>query len=248
MTYETIECLQDNGLEVIVDLEHAMDAACGRRENGNDCDPDFSQHSLDYFHQIVAQCAGQQVSRIVVCDTTGGANPTRSAKSSKALCGVTPAPASAFTATPIAASESPMPAPRSLPEPLRSKAPSRHRRTLRQREPDHRHRQHATERRSRVCNSRVTCWTDKSGSLGLLGLRSRTAARHAHRRPRRIRHMGRHARQQRTQKPRRLSLVRSRACRRQSQSSASTANRAAPTSSCSLRPWAFRSTPRRRRP
>jgi len=32
MTYETVACLQENGLEVIVDLEHAMDAACGRRE------------------------------------------------------------------------------------------------------------------------------------------------------------------------------------------------------------------------
>jgi len=76
MAYETVECLQDSGLEVIVDLEHAMDAACGRRENGNDCDADFSQLSLDYFHQMVAQCASQQVSRIVVCDTTGGADPT----------------------------------------------------------------------------------------------------------------------------------------------------------------------------
>jgi 2-isopropylmalate synthase len=76
MAYETVECLQDSGLEVIVDLEHAMDAACGRRENGNDCEADFNQLSLDYFHQMVAQCASQQVSRIVVCDTTGGADPT----------------------------------------------------------------------------------------------------------------------------------------------------------------------------
>jgi 2-isopropylmalate synthase len=75
MAYETVECLQDNGLEVIVDLEHAMDAASGRRENGNECDPDFGQQSLDYFHQMVAQCASQQVSRIIVCDTTGGADP-----------------------------------------------------------------------------------------------------------------------------------------------------------------------------
>jgi 2-isopropylmalate synthase len=75
MAYETIECLHENGLEVIVDLEHAMDAACGRRENGNDCDPDFSKRSLDYFHQMIEQCARQKVSRIVVCDTTGGANP-----------------------------------------------------------------------------------------------------------------------------------------------------------------------------
>jgi 2-isopropylmalate synthase len=75
MAYETIACLQDNGLEVIVDLEHAMDAACGRRENGNACEADFRQRSLDYFHQIIAQCARQQVSRIIVCDTTGGASP-----------------------------------------------------------------------------------------------------------------------------------------------------------------------------
>jgi 2-isopropylmalate synthase len=75
MTLETVACLQDNGLEVIVDLEHAMDAACGRRENGLSCDDDFSKRTLDYFHQVVEQCAGQKVSRLVVCDTTGGANP-----------------------------------------------------------------------------------------------------------------------------------------------------------------------------
>ncbi len=34
MAWETIEYLQANGLEVLVDLEHAMDAQCGRRENG----------------------------------------------------------------------------------------------------------------------------------------------------------------------------------------------------------------------
>ena len=75
MAYETIACLQDHGLEVIVDFEHAMDANCGRRENGSLCDPDFNQRSLDYFHQLTAQCVSQKVSRIVVCDTTGGANP-----------------------------------------------------------------------------------------------------------------------------------------------------------------------------
>ena len=40
MALDTIACLQDHGLEVLVDLEHAMDAACGRRENGKPCDPD----------------------------------------------------------------------------------------------------------------------------------------------------------------------------------------------------------------
>jgi 2-isopropylmalate synthase len=75
MTFETVECLQDHGLEVLVDLEHAMDAACGRRENGIPCDPDAARLSHDYFHQLVAQCVTQRVSRVVVCDTNGGANP-----------------------------------------------------------------------------------------------------------------------------------------------------------------------------
>jgi 2-isopropylmalate synthase len=75
MAQETIACLQDHGLEVIVDFEHAMDANCGRRENGNLCDPDFSRRSLDYFQQLTSQCVSQKVSRIVICDTTGGANP-----------------------------------------------------------------------------------------------------------------------------------------------------------------------------
>jgi 2-isopropylmalate synthase len=75
MTYETVACLQDHGLEVLVDLEHAMDANCGRRENGHPCDVEFGKRSLDYFRQLTEQCARQQVSRIVVCDTTGGASP-----------------------------------------------------------------------------------------------------------------------------------------------------------------------------
>jgi 2-isopropylmalate synthase len=75
MAWETIECLQQHGLEVLVDLEHAMDANCGRRENGNPCDAEFARRSLDYFRQMTEQCVRQQVSRIVVCDTTGGANP-----------------------------------------------------------------------------------------------------------------------------------------------------------------------------
>jgi 2-isopropylmalate synthase len=75
MACETIACLQDNGLEVIVDFEHGMDAACGRRENGEMCDADSSRSGLDYFHQVIDQCITQKVSRMVVCDTTGGASP-----------------------------------------------------------------------------------------------------------------------------------------------------------------------------
>ena len=75
MAHETIAYLQDHGLEVIVDFEHAMDAVCGRRENGELCDPGFAKRSLDYFHQITEQCVRQNVSRLIVCDTTGGASP-----------------------------------------------------------------------------------------------------------------------------------------------------------------------------
>ena len=75
MAYETIACLHDNGLKVLVDFEHAMDAACGRRENGVECDPDFRKRTLDYFHEMIAQCVGQKVDRLIICDTTGGASP-----------------------------------------------------------------------------------------------------------------------------------------------------------------------------
>ncbi len=75
MTWETVACLHDHGMEVFIDLEHAMDAACGRRENGNPCDADLAQRSADYLHELVEQCVRQQVSRIVVCDTNGGSSP-----------------------------------------------------------------------------------------------------------------------------------------------------------------------------
>jgi 2-isopropylmalate synthase len=75
MAHETIACLQDHGLQVIVDFEHALDAVCGRRENGVLCDPDFIARSRDYFHQITEQCVRQDVIRLVMCDTTGGAGP-----------------------------------------------------------------------------------------------------------------------------------------------------------------------------
>jgi 2-isopropylmalate synthase len=85
MVYETVACLRDHGLEVIVDLEHAMDALCGRRENGHLCDPDFHRRSTGYFHQLIVQCITQKVSRIVVCDTNGGANPEEVTKTFEEL-------------------------------------------------------------------------------------------------------------------------------------------------------------------
>jgi len=75
MTWETIDHLQANGLEVIVDLEHAMDANTGRCENGITGNGEFAKRSLDHFRQLVDQCVRQKVSRIVVCDTNGGSSP-----------------------------------------------------------------------------------------------------------------------------------------------------------------------------
>jgi 2-isopropylmalate synthase len=75
MACETVAFLQDSGLEVLVDLEHAMDAACGRLQFGEVADAEGRARSAEYLRQLVAQCAGQGVSRIVVCDTTGGASP-----------------------------------------------------------------------------------------------------------------------------------------------------------------------------
>ncbi len=75
MVAESVEYLQEHGLEVLIDLEHAMDAACGRRENGMAGNADEVGQSQQYFRQMVEQCVQQGVSRIVVCDTNGGANP-----------------------------------------------------------------------------------------------------------------------------------------------------------------------------
>lgn len=75
MAFDTIAYLQERGLEVIVDLEHAMDAACGRREMGIASDAEDARRSREYLLQLVAQCAQQNVSRTVICDTNGGASP-----------------------------------------------------------------------------------------------------------------------------------------------------------------------------
>jgi len=75
MARETIAYLQDQGLEVLVDLEHAMDAACGRQEFGQPSTSGFALQTLDHFRALVNQCAEQRVSRIVICDTNGGSSP-----------------------------------------------------------------------------------------------------------------------------------------------------------------------------
>jgi 2-isopropylmalate synthase len=75
MARETIECLKENGLEVIVDLEHAMDAWCGRVENGAASLEPFARETRGYLLKMAGLCVEQGASRVVVCDTTGGATP-----------------------------------------------------------------------------------------------------------------------------------------------------------------------------
>jgi 2-isopropylmalate synthase len=75
MALETIQCLQQHGLEVIVDLEHAMDAWCGRVENGAASDEAFARQTREYLLSMAGQCVDLGVTRVVVCDTTGGATP-----------------------------------------------------------------------------------------------------------------------------------------------------------------------------
>jgi 2-isopropylmalate synthase len=85
MAWETIACLQDHGLEVLVDLEHGLDANWGRRENGSPCDAELSQRSLGYFRQMTEQCVRQGASWIIVCDTNGGASPEEVAETISGL-------------------------------------------------------------------------------------------------------------------------------------------------------------------
>jgi 2-isopropylmalate synthase len=85
MACETIDHLQQNGLEVFVDFEHAMDAFTGRQQKGEVADRDTAKRTLDYFHHVIGQCVNQQVSRLVICDTTGGAAPEEVATAIDAL-------------------------------------------------------------------------------------------------------------------------------------------------------------------
>ena len=249
MAQETIACLQDKGLEVIVDFEHAMDADCGRRENGNPCDADFSSRSLDYFHQLTAQCVSQKVSRIVICDTTGGASPEE-------VTNVLRRTYAHLSRSQLRISRPHRPRPGRCQYPRRHSGrrragaghAARHRRALRQRQPDHRHRQHATARRSASLSR-------PNRSPGLPAWRTRpTRPSRWRRRTARPSSAPAHsapgpactaAASART--PARISGAIPR-WSAPTRSSASTRNREEPTLFCSPRRWAFRSTPRRRRP
>ena len=216
MAWETIEYLHANGLEVFVDLEHAMDANCGRCENGNPCDADFSKRSLDHFRQLTEQCVRQKVSRIVVCDTNGGASPEEVAQVFDGLASEFPGAKFGFhghtdRGLGVANTRAAI-----LAGAVQVQG------TL----------IGTGERCGNVNLTTVVGAMQLRGEAefvppeslnGLTGLAHsayaafglEAAARRAHRRSRRIRHLGRHARLQRAQESRRVSLVRSRARGRQ---------------------------------
>jgi 2-isopropylmalate synthase len=248
MAWETIACLQAHGLEVLVDLEHAMDASCGRRENGNPTDAEFTKRSLDYFRQLTEQCVRQKVSRIVVCDTNGGASPEEVSQVITRLIRDFPSAQFGFhghtdRGLGIANTRAAI------------LAGSRHiQGTL----------IGTGERCGNVNLTTVIGAMQLRGEAefvppaALSGLTSlahsayaafglEAAARRAHRRSRRVWHVGGHARIERAQKSRRVSLDRSCISSAPAPPSASTRSRAAPTSCCSLKRWESRSTPRRPR-
>jgi 2-isopropylmalate synthase len=74
MAYETIACLQDNGLEVIVDLEHAMDAAAAAAKTAT-LRRRFQQAQPRLLPPDDGAMRPPEGEPMVVCDTTGGASP-----------------------------------------------------------------------------------------------------------------------------------------------------------------------------
>ncbi len=75
MISDSIRYLKKCGLEVIIDLEHAMDAWNGRVEYGKRMDATEKEQSRGYFLQVVNVAIEAGADVIVVCDTNGGSSP-----------------------------------------------------------------------------------------------------------------------------------------------------------------------------
>ncbi len=138
------------------------------------CGADFAKRSLDHFHQLIEQCVRQKVSRIVVCDTNGGASPEEVAQRHlQALM-------RDFPGARIRISRPHRSRPWHRQHARRDSGrrragaghADRNRRALRQREPDHGRRRHAASRRSGVCSARIAAGPHQPGALGLCGLRA----------------------------------------------------------------------------
>ena len=126
MTRETIDCLQQHGLEVLVDFEHAMDASCGRRENGAPCDARFrpAQPRLLPPARPNSACGKKSAASSSATPTAAPSPEEVSQVIVRRSSAIFPPRTSAFTATPIAASASPTRAPRFWPARAISRARS----------------------------------------------------------------------------------------------------------------------------
>lgn len=74
MLSDTIRFFKDNGLRVIVDLEHAFSAFWGRVAPGQKVSCHEEAESREYLLKMVDVCVENQVT-CVLCDTVGGVSP-----------------------------------------------------------------------------------------------------------------------------------------------------------------------------
>jgi 2-isopropylmalate synthase len=75
MIKDTLSYLKDKGYEVIVDLEHAVDAWQGRGAYGTSFSREIAQENNWYFQEVVKTSIDAGADCLVVCDTNGGASP-----------------------------------------------------------------------------------------------------------------------------------------------------------------------------
>ncbi|MBL7058333.1 hypothetical protein ISS03_03275 [Patescibacteria group bacterium] len=71
-----IKKFQDNGVKVFLDLEHAVDAYFGIGAYGKKLKSERDQaENREYLYKMISTAIAAGVFRLVVCDTTGRANP-----------------------------------------------------------------------------------------------------------------------------------------------------------------------------
>jgi 2-isopropylmalate synthase len=75
MVFDTVNFLHEQGLTVILDLEHAVDAYFGRGCFGAKLGEEAARQNLAHFHEVVRTGIKAGAHRLVICDTNGGASP-----------------------------------------------------------------------------------------------------------------------------------------------------------------------------
>lgn len=75
MIRDSVSYLKSQGLEVILDLEHALDAWCGRGKFGQSFSKKERGLNREHFLQVVKMGISSGSDCLVVCDTNGGASP-----------------------------------------------------------------------------------------------------------------------------------------------------------------------------